>query len=68
MTRTKEQSDRDVSTGTSPHVDSLESVARLLEQSEVAELFDAVARARFGKMVSAAAFKPTKRPRRDRAA
>ena len=49
MTRIKEQSDRDVSADTSPNVDSLKNMARLLEQSEVAELFDAVARARFGQ-------------------
>jgi hypothetical protein len=68
MTRIEAQSDRDVSADTSRNVDSLESMARLLEQSEVAGLFDAVASARFGKMISAAALKPAKRPRRDRAA
>ena len=43
-------------------------LARLLEQSEILEAFDDAIRLRFGRIISAAVLKPTKRHRRDRAA
>ena len=68
MARVQEQSDRNFSADTRGNANDVESLARLLEQSEVAELFDAIARARFGKMISTAVLKSAKRHRRDRAA
>jgi hypothetical protein len=69
MARDPKQSDRDVSADAPSDTDSGQSLAHLMmAQSEVAELFDELARRRFGQMISAAVLKPTKRHRRDKAA
>ena len=68
MSNAADKSDRNFSAETPSNTDDRESLARLLEQSEIAELFDAVARRRFGQMISAAVRKPAKRHRRDSAA
>jgi len=68
MSSTADKSVRNFSADTPAHTDDCESLARLLEQSEIAELFDAAARRRFGQMISAAVLKPVKRYKRDRAA
>jgi hypothetical protein len=67
MARVQEQSDRNFSADTPIHMED-GCLARLLEQGEIAELFDAAARRRFGQIISTAALKPAKRHRRDRAA
>ena len=54
-------SDRDLSANPSVHADEAESVSCLLHQSDIAEVFDEIARRRFGQMISAAALKPLKR-------
>lgn len=68
MARDPKQSDRDVSADTRSDTDNGQSLAHLMAQSEVAELFDELARRRFGQMISAAVLKPVKRHRRDKAA
>jgi hypothetical protein len=67
MARDPKQSDHDVSADALSKDDG-QSLVPLLEQSEILELFDAVARRRFGQIISAARLKPAKRHRRDRAA
>jgi hypothetical protein len=67
MARDPKQSDRDVSADALSKDDG-QSLVPLLEQSEILELFDAVARRRFGQIISAARLKPAKRHRRYRAA
>jgi hypothetical protein len=54
MARDPRQSDQDDTQG----------LARLLDEIEAAEAFDAAAQQRFGKLISAAAAKPTKRQRK----
>ena len=61
MARVQEQSDRSFSADTRSNADDVENMARLLEQGEVAELFDSIARARFGKMISTAILNSAKR-------
>jgi hypothetical protein len=68
MTRTSDRSDRSFSADQPTGADDAESLARLMEQSEIAELFDVVARRRFGQMISAAVLEPVKRHRRNKAA
>jgi hypothetical protein len=68
MSSAADKSDRNYSADTPSTIDARESLARLLEQSEIAELFDTAARRRFGQMISAAVLKPAKRHRRRRAA
>lgn len=67
MARDPKQSDRDVSAD-APNSAGDQSLAPVLEQSEILDLFDAVARRRFGQIISAARLKPVKRRRRDRSA
>ena len=55
------QSDRDVSADAPKS--SRECAARLMAQSGLAELFDDLARQRFGKWISAARLRPEKRKR-----
>ena len=68
MARDPKQSDRDVSADDPSNTDNGQSPARLLEQSEILELYDEAARRRFGEWISAARLKSAKRHRRDRAA
>lgn len=63
-----DQSDRNFSADTLSNTGDGKSLARLLEQSEVLEVFDEAIRLRFGKVISTAALKPLRRHRRDRAA
>jgi hypothetical protein len=67
MARDPKQSDCDVAAD-GPSINDNGRLARLMGQSEILELFDAVARRRFGQIISAARLKPAKRHRRDRAA
>ena len=68
MTRANQQSDRNFSADTPSNTgDGGESIVRLLEQSEIAELFDEAARRRFGQFISAAVLKAVNRLQRDRA-
>ena len=61
MARAQQQSDRNFSADTQSNTDDAESLAGLMEQSEVAELFDEAARRRFGQWISNAALKSAKR-------
>jgi hypothetical protein len=61
MARAQQQSDRNFSADTQSNTDEAESLACLMEQSEIAELFDEAARSRFGQWISNAALKSAKR-------
>jgi len=61
MARAQQQSDRNFSADTQSNTDDAQSLARLMEQSEIAELFDKAARRRFGQWISDAALKSAKR-------
>jgi hypothetical protein len=61
MTRVAGKSDRDFSADP-PGADA-ESPAWLIAHSEIAELFDATARRRFGQLISAAVLKSAKQRR-----
>ena len=61
MARAQQQSDRNFSADTQSNTDEAESLACLMEQSEIAELFDEAARRRFGQWISNAALKSAKR-------
>ena len=57
----QQQSDRNFSTDSPSQAGDAENLARLLDQSEIPELFDDAIRLRFGKMISAAVLKKGKR-------
>jgi hypothetical protein len=57
MARIAKGSDRDVSADPPENAD-IENLIRTLDQSEVAELFDATAQLRFGQIISATVTKP----------
>jgi hypothetical protein len=59
MARVQQQSDRNFSADPP----SKECFARLLDESEVLEIFDDAIRARFGKMISAAVLEQRKKKR-----
>ena len=61
MARAQQQSDRNFSADTQSNTDDAQSLARLMEQSEIAELFDEAARRRFGQWISNAVLKAAKR-------
>jgi hypothetical protein len=64
MTRVQhQQSDRNLEPEPTGRANDAESLAHLLDQGEIAELFDHAARVRFGVFISAAVLKPTKRRR-----
>jgi len=62
MARIAKVPDRDVSADPPENAD-IENLMRTLDQSEVAELFDATARLRFGQIISATATKPANKAR-----
>jgi hypothetical protein len=61
MTCNPRQSERDVTGDTASDMDDRQSVARLMQQSDVPELFDEAAKRRFGQWISGARTKPRKR-------
>ena len=61
MARAQQQSDRNFSADTQRNTDNAESLARLMEQSEIVELFDEAVRRRFGQWISDAVLKSAKR-------
>lgn len=60
MARAQDTSDRSVSADPPTGVERSESSARLLDQSEIIEVFDEAIRLRFGKMITAAVLKSSK--------
>jgi hypothetical protein len=63
MAGVHQQSDRNFSADPPGEGSDAESLARLLDQSEILEIFDAAIRLRFGKMISDAVLKGHKRRR-----
>lgn len=63
MARIPNDSDRDVSADPPAKAADTESLARLLDQSEVMEVFDAPVRLRFGQLISNIALRSAKHRR-----
>jgi len=60
MTRAQNTSDRNVSADPTTGADNAERSARLLDQSEIIDVFDEAIRLRFGKMITAAVLKSSR--------
>jgi hypothetical protein len=61
MARVQDQCDRNFSADSPAGAGNSESLAHLLDQSEIIPLFDEIIRLRFGKLITAAVFKSSRR-------